>query len=100
MCLSERDDNYQTTRSPTMIKHNTDRTSGAVDQEAFEKVIRDNLSPEGVATIIVFLQPATCYKPANDYAKQALLQVEWLTNALIDMLGVQEHNRLMDELGL
>jgi GNAT superfamily N-acetyltransferase len=29
--------------------NNDERQSGAVDQEAFEKVIRDNLSPEAVA---------------------------------------------------
>ena len=31
---------------------------------------------------------------------QALLQVEWFANTLTDMLGVGEHNRLMEELGL
>jgi len=79
---------------------NDERQSGAVDQEAFEKVIRDNLSPEAVATIIAFLQPAAFYRPANDEAMQALRQVEWLANTLTDMLGVEEHNRLMEELGL
>ena len=79
---------------------NDERQSGAVDQEAFEKVIRDNLSPEAVATIIAFLQPAAFYRPANDEAMQALRKVEWLANTLTDMLGVEEHNRLMEELGL
>lgn len=73
---------------------------GAVDQEAFEKVIRDNLSPEGVAAVIAFLQSAAFYRPANEEAMQALRQVEWLANTLIDMLGVEEHNRLLEELGL
>ncbi len=79
---------------------NDARQSGAVDQEAFEKVIRDNLSPEAVASIIAFLQPAAFYRPANDDALQALRQVEWFANTLTDMLGVEEHNRLMEELGL
>ena len=83
-----------------MNANNDERPSGAVDQEAFEKVIRDNLSPEAVATIIAFLQPATFYRPANEDAMQALLQVEWLANTLTDMLGVEEHKRLMEELGL
>ena len=74
--------------------------SGAVDQEAFEKVIRDNLSPEGIATIIAFLQPAAFYKPANEDALQALRQVEWFADTLTAMLGVEEHNRLIEELGL
>ena len=76
------------------------RMSGAVDQETFEKVIRDNLSPEAVATVIAFLQPAAFYKPANEQAVQALRQVEWFADTLTAMLGVEEHNRLMEELGL
>jgi hypothetical protein len=75
-------------------------TTGAVDQTAFETAIRDNLSPEGIAAIIAFLQPAAFYKPANADAVQALQQVEWLADTLTEMLGVDEHNRLMDQLGL
>lgn len=74
--------------------------TGAVDQEEFEKVIRDNLSPEGIATIVAFLQSAAFYKPANEDAAQALRQVEWLADTLTAMLGAEEHNRLMEELGL
>jgi len=83
-----------------MPANNDERMSGAVDQVAFEKVIRDNLSPEAVATIIAFLQPAALYWPANRDAMQALRQVEWFANTLTDMLGVDDHNRLMEELGL
>jgi len=77
-----------------------ERMSGAVDQEAFERVIRENLSPEGVATIIAFLQRAAFYKPANEDAIQTLRQVEWFADTLTEMLGVEEHNRLMEKLGL
>jgi hypothetical protein len=83
-----------------MHASNDDRTSGAVDQEAFEKVIRDNLSPEGVATIIALLQPAAFYKPANEDAVGGLQQAEWLADTLTEMLGVDEVNRLFEELGL
>ncbi len=83
-----------------MHANDDDRMSGAVDQDAFEKVIRDNLSPEGVATIIAFLQPAAFYKPANEDAVRGLRQAEWLADTLTDMLGVDEVNRLMEELGL
>ena len=83
-----------------MNARDDERMSGAVDQEAFEKVIRDNLSPEAVATIIAFLQPAAFYKPANEDALQALRQVEWFADTLTEMLGVDEHNRLMEKLGL
>jgi hypothetical protein len=74
--------------------------TGAVDQTAFEQAIRDNLSPEGVATVIAFLQPAAFYKPANADALAALQQVEWLADTLTEMLGADEHNRLMEKLEL
>jgi len=83
-----------------MNANHDERGSGAVDQAAFEQVIRENLSPEGIATVIAFLQPAAFYKPANENAEQALRQVEWFADTLTDMLGVDEHNRLIDELGL
>ena len=83
-----------------MSANNDERQTGAVDQEAFEKVIRDNLSPEGVATIIAFLQPAAFYKPANEQALQALRQVEWFADTLTEMLGVEEHQRQMEVLAL
>ncbi len=82
-----------------MNASNDERQTGAIDQEAFE-VIGDNLSPEGVAAIIAFLQPAAFYKPANDDAQWALIQVEWFADTLTEMLGVDEHNRLMEEFGL
>jgi len=83
-----------------MHANNEERGCGAVDQEAFEKVIRDNLSPEGVATIIAFLQPAAFYKPANEDALRGLQQAEWLADTLTEMLGVEECNHLFEELGL
>ena len=83
-----------------MHANNDERMSGAVNQEAFEKVILGNLSPEGVATIIAFLQPAAFYKPANEDAIRGLQQAEWLADTLTEMLGVDEVNRLFEELGL
>ncbi len=83
-----------------MNANNDNHESGAVDQEAFEKVIQDNLSPEGVATIIAFLQPAAFHKPAHEGALRGLRQAEWFANTLTEMLGVDELNRLMEELGL
>ena len=77
-----------------------ERMSGAVDQETFERAIRENLSPEGVATIIAFLQPATMAKARTEEAKRGLRELEWFANTLLDLLGVAEYNRLLDELGL
>lgn len=83
-----------------MNANHDERPSGAVDQGAFERVIRDNLSPAGIATIIALLQPAAFYRPDNREAMQALRQVEWFADTLAEMLGHAELRRLMDELGL
>ena len=83
-----------------MIARNNERPCGAVDQEAFEKVIHDNLSPEAVATIIALLQPAALYKPANEDALHALQQVEWFADTLTELLGVDLCNHLFEQLGL
>jgi hypothetical protein len=71
--------------------------SGAIDQAAFNKVIRDNMSPEGIAATICFLQIAENYmKKAgiNPETKQAVNQVAWFRNTLMnDTLGVDEYYR-------
>ena len=76
------------------------RQSGAVDQVMFEKVIRDNLSPEGVAAIVAFLQPAAMKRPTTEEQRKALLEVEWFADTLLDLIGVEECNRIYDELCL
>lgn len=77
-----------------------DDSSGAVDQEAFENAIRDNMSPHALAATISVLQAASSYHPANEEAVKAFRQITWLRNTLTEMLGVDEFNRLIDELGL
>ncbi len=79
---------------------NNDSTGGNANVEALTTAIRECLSPEAVATVIAFLQPAAFYKPANDEAMRALREVEWFADTLTELLGVDEHNRLMEELGL
>jgi hypothetical protein len=74
--------------------------SGAVNQRAFEKAIRDNLSPEGVAAIIALLQPASNYRNDATVNEQALNQVDWFRETLLELIGVPECNRLMDEIGM
>ncbi len=76
------------------------RMCGAVDQQAFEQVIRDNLSPEGVATIIAFLQTATHERPRTEKAAEGLRQMRWFADSLFDMLGADEYKHQLDELGL
>jgi hypothetical protein len=83
-----------------MNAKNNERMSGAVDQEAFEKVIRDNLSPEAVATIISLLEPARTRQPNTKQQRQGLVGAEWLADTLIELLGVDEYQRLLDEMCL
>jgi len=83
-----------------MNAENRERMSGAIDQEAFEQAIRENLSPEGVATIIAFLQPATMQKAPTEEAHRGLCELEWFADTLIELLGVDRYDRLLDELGL
>ena len=78
---------------------NAERMSGAVDQETFEKVIRENLSPEGVAALVMALQSAGSIRAMTPEGEQAIQQVIWFHNTLLDMLGVETFNRTMDELG-
>jgi hypothetical protein len=47
-----------------------ERPSGAVDQVMFEKVIRDNLSPEGVAAVIAFRRTASVNAPTTEAQRQ------------------------------
>ncbi len=71
-----------------------------VDPEAFERAIRDNLTPEAVATIAAFLQVAAFHRTDNEAAHAALCEVERFADELTKLLGVDEHNRLIEELGL
>ncbi len=83
-----------------MHANNEERGRGAVDQEAFEKVIRDNLSPEGIATILAFLQPALNRRPQTAAQTRGFHQAEWFYDTLLELLGVDECNRLFEELSL
>jgi hypothetical protein len=84
-----------------MNANQRERFNSPADREAFEKAICDNLSPDGVATAIAWLRAAESgNQPSDERALAALREVEWLADVLTEMLGVDEHNRLIDELGL
>jgi len=84
-----------------MNANERERFDSPTDRDAFEQAIRDNLSPDGVATAIAWLRAAESGNiPADERALAALREVEWLADVLTEMLGVDEHNRLMEELGL
>ena len=82
-----------------MNANKDERMSGAVDQEAFEKVIRDNLSPEGVVALVMALQPAGSIPATTPEGEQAIQQVIWFRNTLLDLIGVEAFNEAIDELG-
>ena len=88
-----------------MAKRKRDREraepmSGAVDQTAFENVIRDNLSPEAVAAIIALLQTAGNYRNGTPENERAINQVNRFRDTLLEMIGVAEFNVLNNEIGL
>jgi hypothetical protein len=84
-----------------MSVNQRERFNSPADREAFEQAIRDNLSPDAVATAICYLRCAEFgNQPDGERALAALREVEWLADVLTEMLGVDEHNRLIDELGL
>lgn len=76
-----------------------ERMSGAVNQKAFEKAMRDNLSPEGVAALVMALQPVGSIRATTPEGEQAIEQVIWFRNTLLEMIGVESFNRQMDDLG-
>lgn len=84
-----------------MNARSDERDRRLVDQLGFEKAIRENLSPDAVATTIAYLRAAEFgNQPRDPRALAALREVEWLADTLTAMIGVEEHNRLIDELGL
>lgn len=64
-------------------------------QEMLSDAIRENLSPEAVATIIAYLQPVGVDDP------KVQREVQWFSDQLTETLGgVDQFNRLMEEVGL
>ncbi len=65
------------------------------DESELFAAVREQLSPEAVAIIITYLQPARSNNP------EANRQVRWFMDELTNLLGgVKRHAELMDELGL
>ena len=83
-----------------MQTHGSEDPIGPTASDALMQAIRDNLSPEAVAAMIAFLSVARSHTPANASARQALQQVGWFADQMLDLVGVDTYNRLLDELGL
>jgi hypothetical protein len=64
------------------------------EANALAEAIRENLSPEGVAAIAAHLQ--ALYPSKSESADR---EVVWFHALLVGLLGSDEYNRLIDELG-
>lgn len=64
------------------------------DEGELFDAIREQLSPHAVAAIVAYLQPARTNNPEVDR------QVAWFAEQLMQMLGVEQFNKLIEELGL
>ena len=62
---------------------------------ALADALRDNLSPEAVVGIAACIVSADLIKKA-DVRKQ----VCWFRDFLVEMVGVDEYNRMIEEIGL
>jgi hypothetical protein len=63
-------------------------------EELLDDALRDNLSPEAIAVIVAYLQPARSKDAAADR------QVRWFSDRLVALLGADQFRRMQDELGL
>jgi hypothetical protein len=77
---------------------NGDRLAAAADD--LTRTIRDNLSPEAVVAIIALLQPAGNYRNGEPKNERAINQVNWFRDTLLEMIGVEEFNAVINEIGL
>ena len=64
-------------------------------EDILRDVLRDNLSPEAVVGIAACIVSADLIKKF-DVRKQ----VCWFRDLLIGMVGVEEYNRMLEEIGL
>ena len=80
-----------------MNAETTNTKTEGIDRDALEDAIRDNLSPEAVVMIASYLQSLRASAPT---ARGTIREVEWFREMLIGMVGVDNYNLLLDELGL
>jgi hypothetical protein len=63
-------------------------------EELLDDALRENLSPEAIAVIVAYLQPARSKDATADQ------QVRWFSDRLVALLGADQFRRLQDELGV
>jgi hypothetical protein len=80
-------------------KQNPQRREAA-DRRRFENAIRDTLSPEAVAAVIALLQPASNYRKDDPDNRRAIDQVDRFREMLLELIGVEGFNTLIEEIGM
>lgn len=83
-----------------MSKPKRQPTNAGADQTAFADALRDNLSPEAVAALIALLQPAGNYRNGKPENESAINQVVWFHDVLLELIGVEGFNELIEDIGL
>ena len=78
---------------------NKPKTGGRTEEANLCDAIRENLSPEGVAALVMALQTAGSIRATTPEGEKAIEQVLWFRDTLLDLIGVENFNRTMDELG-
>jgi len=72
-----------------------DREPEGIDEQTLFAALKDNLSPQAVAAIVAYLQPAATNNTEVDR------QLRWFADRLTELVGgPEELGRLCDEVGL
>jgi hypothetical protein len=66
--------------------------------EALAEALRDNFSPQGLTLIAGYLQIATAGD--TDEGRQATGEAQWLSQAIVEMIGVETYNSLCEEIAI
>ena len=79
----------------SLIRGGLFESEDPIDDDTLFDALENNLSPQTVAAIIAYLQPAKTNNPDVDR------QVTWFRNNLVDLVGGDDaFSRLCEELGL
>ena len=81
-------------------KNENPKRREAADRRRFDSAIRDHLSPEAVAAVIALLQPASNYRKDDPDNRRAIDQVDRFREMLLELIGVQEFNTLVEQIGM
>lgn len=61
---------------------------------------RENMTPESIAMLISMIQPVGNYRNGDKANEDAINQVQWLSDKLLEMIGVHNFNDMASEIGI